>query len=82
MKYRLPETVEWTVAELMDHNPGMSYYAARHMMSDLCRAGEVRVVVRGNIHHVARYARDSRPSTAPVVLRTAAANSVFHLGSR
>lgn len=82
MKHRLPETVEWTVAELMSHNPGMTYDAARCWMSKLCREGYARVVVRGNIHHVARYARASRPAAAPIVLRTTAATSVFHLGLR
>lgn len=80
MKHRLPDAPEWTVAELMSHNPGMTYDAARCWMSKLCREGATRVVVRGGIHHVARYARAGRSPAAPVVLRAPGAASVFDLG--
>lgn len=80
MKWRLPETAEWTVADFMAANPGLTSTNARWWMSRLCRAGETRAVVRGNIHHVARYTRDVRPKASAVVLRTPAASSVFNLG--
>ena len=78
MKYRLPDTAQWTVAELMSHNPGMNFEAAKHFMYRMCRAGTAQVVVKGCIHHVAVYAH-AAPIHQNTQIRTRHASSVFDL---